>query len=507
MNKTLNKACLGIIVSFIGLFTSCKSEKHTDKKPNIVYIFTDDLTYRAVQILGNKQVQTPNMDQLAQSGTIFSHAYNMGSWSGAVCTASRSMLISGMSVWRTDENRKLWHQNNPTARDNTWPKLMQKAGYDTYMTGKWHVDIPADSVFMQTKHIRHGMPGDAYDHSKMAALYQTEVKTGKKSFDDIMPNGYNRPLSRNDNSWLPTDSTKGGYWEGGKHWSEVLADDALSFIDEASKKDHPFFMYLAFNAAHDPRQAPQKYVDMYPLDSIQIPESFQTDYPFHDEIGVGPRLRDEALAPFPRTELAIKTHLQEYYAIITHLDDQIGKIVEDLRTKGLLENTYIFLAADHGLAMGRHGLLGKQNMYDHSMRVPLFMSGPGVKAGQKIDSDVYYQDLMATSLELAGIDKPSFVEFNSLLPLADGSQSKSSYNGIYGCYLQVQRMIRKDGYKLIVYPKANKVLLFDMNQDPEEMNDIAAKPENQELKKKLFSELQSMQQQYGDTLDLKNVKI
>ncbi|PWJ57986.1 arylsulfatase A-like enzyme [Dyadobacter jejuensis] len=498
--------CIALL-ALIGLTSACQTEKKANKKPNIVYLFTDDLTYRAIHSLGNKQVKTPNIDQLASSGAIFSHAYNMGSWSGAVCTASRSMLISGMSVWRTNEHRKLWHKNDPQARDNTWPKLMEKAGYDTYMTGKWHVDIPADSVFMKTKHIRHGMPADAYDHAKMANLYETEVKTGKKTFNEIMPNGYNRPLSRSDESWSASDSSKGGFWEGGKHWSEVVTDDALGFIDEASKKDKPFFMYLAFNAAHDPRQAPQAYLDMYPVDSIEIPESFQPDYPYHDEIGVGPRLRDEALAPFPRTEFAIKTHLKEYYAIITHLDAQIGLIIDDLKAKGLMQNTYIILTADHGLAVGRHGLLGKQNMYDHSMRPPLMMSGPAVKPGTVIDTDVYYQDLMATALDLAGIEKPSFVAFNSLLPLLDDTQSTSSYDGIYGCYLNLQRMIRKDGYKLIVYPKANKVLLFDLNKDPEEMQNIADKPENAALKARLFNDLLELQKHYDDTLDLSGVKI
>jgi arylsulfatase A-like enzyme len=288
----------------------------------------------------------------------------------------------------------------------------------------------------------------------------------------------------------------------------VLKDDAFGFIDEAAKKDKPFFMYLAFNAAHDPRQSPQKYIDMYPLEKIELPKNFQPDYPYHEEIGVGPRLRDEALAPFPRTELAIKTHLQEYYAIITHMDEQIGLILKELEAKGLHENTLIFLTADHGLAMGRHGLLGKQNMYDHSMRVPLLVAGPGIPKGKKVDKDVFLQDIMASSIDAAGLKKPDFVEFNSFLPLVKNTNEKGSLeSGVYGAYLDLQRMIRKDGYKLIVYPKVNKVLLFDMDNDPEEMNNLAEDAQYKAKVKVLFEDLVKLQKHYADPLDLSKFRL
>ncbi len=480
------------IIGLIGI--ACQPKEQLKKKPNIVFIFTDDQSYNTLSNFDNDQVITPHFDELFASGTTFSHAYNMGSWSGAVCTASRSMLISGMSVWRANKNRERWNSKDSLAASETWPKLMERAGYDTYMTGKWHVDIPANEIFQKTTHIRPGMPGDALNQSK-------------KTLSDGMLNGYNRPLSENDDSWSPTDTSKGGFWEGGKHWSEVLRDDAFSFIDQASKKETPFFMYLAFNAAHDPRQAPQKYQDMYPIENIEIPENFQADYPLHDEIGVGPNLRDEALAPFPRTEFAVKTHLKEYYALITHLDDQIGAIVNELKEKGLMENTYIFLTADHGLAIGRHGLLGKQNMYDHSIRVPLLIAGPDVPAGKTLDQDVYLQDIMATSLQLAGVEKPAYVEFTDLNEYIKDNQKASTLNGVYGAYLNLQRMIRKDGYKLIVYPKVNQFLLFDMEKDPLEMENLADKPEFKEIKAKLFESLKKKQKELEDPLDLSTLEI
>ena len=468
---------------------------------------TDDLTYRAIHALGNRQVSTPNIDRIAAQGVTFSHAYNMGGWSMAICTASRSMLMSGRSVWRVNAYRKKWQQSDSTAFANTWPKLMEAAGYDTYITGKWHVDAPAEAVFMTTAHIRHGMPGDAYNFPKMTKAFADESLTSRRTFADIMPNGYNRPLSATDTSWSPTDRSKGGYWEGGKHWSEVAADDALGFINQANmKKDTPFFMYIAFNAAHDPRQSLGAFLDMYPVDSIQIPASYQPDYPYHNEIGVGPQCRDEALAPFPRTELAIKIHLREYYALISHLDAQIGRIMDELRAKGLLDNTYVYFTSDHGLAVGRHGLLGKQSMYDHSMHPPLLMMGPGIAPGTVIHQDVYYQSIMPTSLEAAGIKKPDYVEFRSLLSLAKGKKTGELYPAIYGAYMDYQRMVRKDGYKLIVYPKARKMLLFNLTSDPEEITNLADKPAFRERKNELFTQLLALQKQYADTLNLTTLR-
>lgn len=484
------------------LFLSCfEGEKGKDKaKPNIVFIFTDDQTYSSIRALGNNEIITPAMDRLVSEGTTFTHAYNMGSWSGAVCVASRAMLISGRSVWRANELSENWKNNDSI--EKSWGRLMERAGYDTYMTGKWHVAAPVSKVFQNTKNIRPGMPGDAWNHSKMLAKFDSLTKSKSSNYEALMPNGYNRPLSENDSTWLPYDKSKGGFWKGGKHWSEVLRDDAINFIETAKIKDTPFFMYLAFSAPHDPRQAPKEYQDMYNLDDISVPESFLSDYPFKRAIDNGKPLRDESLAPFPRTEYAVKVHTKEYYASITHLDEQISHIVKALKESGKMDNTYIFLTSDHGLAMGRHGLLGKQNLYDHSVRAPLVVLGPDIPKNKKVNADVYIQDVMATALELSGKEKPKYVEFNSLLDLAQGKTKISKYDAIYGAYLNLSRMIRKDGYKLIVYPNMNKIMLFDLNKDPEEINDISSNPANNIKVRELFMDLLEMQRKMDDPLNL-----
>lgn len=471
-------------LSVLWVTSGCSRMQRAEKdagseKPNIIFIFADDQCYSTVHALGNQEIQTPNLDRLVQSGVTFTHTYNMGAWHGAVCVASRAMLNTGRFVWRAFEMEA--HQQDLADRGEMWGQLMQQAGYETYMTGKWHVKTDAVKLFNHVIHVRPGMPGS-------------------------VPEAYNRPQSPQDVTWTPWNTSFGGYWKDGKHWSEVLGDDALAFLDSAKNSDTPFFMYLAFNAPHDPRQSPKEYVDMYPVENISLPESFQPEYPYKDSIGCGPGLRDEALAPFPRTEYAVKVHRQEYYAIISHLDQQIGRILDALEKSGKADNTYIFYTADHGLAVGNHGLIGKQNMYDHSMRVPLFVVGPGVPANAKIDADVYLQDIMPSSLEIAGLPKPAGVDFFSLMPLIRGERTESFYPAVYGCYQkELQRMVRADGFKLIVYPKIKIMRLYHVEKDPLELVDLAQNPEYQQKKTELYQKLLDLQKQMDDPLDLTTV--
>jgi len=501
-----------VIICFASACTSSVDKQEKSSLPNIVFLFADDMTYSAIHALGNEEIKTPNLDRMVNNGTSFTNTYNMGGWNGAICAASRAMIISGRHIWRANDFRQNWVRRDSASYQKSWGKLMEAQGYDTYMTGKWHVDAPAEKIFQNVRHIRPGMPGDEWEHHEMVRQFKEVV--GKQKIDgelvtadDIMPLGYNRPKDENDISWSPTDPKHGGFWEGGKHWSEVLKDDALEFVDMTKKSDKPFFMYLAFNAPHDPRQAPQEYMDMYPLENISLPESWQAEYPDKELIGNGQDLRDEALAPFPRTEYATKVHIKEYYAIISHLDTQIGKILDALEASGKMDNTYIFFTADHGLAAGRHGLLGKQTLYDHSIRPPLLMMGPDIPAGKKVENDIYLQDIMATSLDLAEIEKPEYVEFKSFLDQAKGLTKEGNYSEIYGAYVNSQRMIRKDDYKLIVYPKAEKILLFDLKNDPEEINNLANEATQKERIVEMMDGLFKLQKEMEDKLSLSSETI
>ena len=231
-----------------------------------------------------------------------------------------------------------------------------------------------------------------------------------------------------------------------------------------------------------------------------MPVNFRSMYPYAEDIGCGKKLRDERLAPFPRTPYAIRVNRQEYFAIITHMDTMVGRILDELEATGKADNTWIFFTADHGLACGQHGLMGKQNLYDHSVRVPFMVVGPNVKANVKNDQPVYLQDVMPTTLELAGVTKPDHVEFNSLIPLLDGGESP--YQEIYGCYLDKQRSIRTDQYKLIVYPNAKALRLYDVLNDPMETTDLIEQASMKPVVQDLFAKLQGLQKSMNDGLDL-----
>ncbi|MCF7848284.1 MAG: sulfatase-like hydrolase/transferase [Kiritimatiellales bacterium] len=477
----LRSAALGATAMGTAGFAAGKTDK-----PNILFIFADDQCHEAIRAFGKVDIDTPNLDKLVKRGTTFTHAYNMGSFSGAVCVASRSMLNTGTSVWNSKRIfDSIEEYQKDIAAGRIWPQYMKSAGYRTYFTGKWHVgswnkgfaEEACPQVFDVANDIRKGMPNQTKE-------------------------GYNRPKSKADYEagWKPWEKERGGFWEGGKHWSEMVGDRGEEYLAQAAKEDTPFFMYLAFNAPHDPRQSPKEYVDKYPLDRIPVPANKLPEYPYAEAI-CGKNLRDEQLAPYPRTDYAVKVNRQEYYAIISHMDAQIGRILAALEKSGKADNTYIFFSADHGLAVGHHGLIGKQNMYDHSVRVPFIINGPGVKAGKRIDAPIYLQDVMPTTLELAGVPKPEQVFFNSVMPLVRG-ESKGSYNAIYGCYLDRQRMITKDGWKLIHYPTIQVDLLYNLTVDPQEMNDLAKNPEYAGKVKELHSALRALCKEMNDPLDL-----
>ena len=445
-------------------------------KPNVLFIFADDQCYKTIGALNNDEIKTPNLDRLVKGGTTMTHAYNMGGWNGAICVASRTMLVTGKYIWKAQAGEKTMQKD---LDGQFWPQLMEKAGYDTYFTGKWHVKADTNKLFKVSRNVRGGMPNQTKE-------------------------GYNRPIDGQPDPWDPSDPKFGGFWKGGKHWSEVVADDATDYLDMAKKSDNPFFMYIAFNAPHDPRQAPKKFVDMYPSEKIKMPPSFLPEYPWKDAIGNSKSLRDEKLAPFPRTKHAVQVNRSEYYAIITHMDEQIGRILDHLDKTGQADNTYIFFSADHGLSVGHHGLIGKQSLFDHSIRVPFIATGPGIPAGKRNPSAIYLQDVMATSLALAGAERPDHVQFHDIMGVLKG-KDKGHLDAISGSYTQVQRCVIEDGHKLILYPKIKKALLFDLEADPEEMNDLAAEPGSKKRMQAMFKTFQRLQEENGDKLDLASV--
>jgi choline-sulfatase len=451
------------------------------EKPNFLFLFTDDQTFRAVNALDNPDVKTPNMDRLVARGVTFTHCFNQGSFSGAVCIASRAMLNTG---------RYLWQCGGGQCRESKgklyplWGQTMGQAGYDTFMTGKWH-----------------------NGNQTLQASFKTIGPTGPGMFHSTDTQGaaYYRPAPGN--TWSPYDKTQKGHWLNvdGKiiHSSKRWADASIDYLQRhVVQSDAPFFMYVAFHAPHDPRQSPKKFVDMYPLDKIKVPANYLPEHPFDQG---DHKLRDEILAPFPRTEEVVKVHLQEYYAIVTHADYQIGRILAALEKTGKADNTIIIFSADHGLAVGQHGLMGKQNMYDHSIRMPFVMAGPGIDQGKHNDAMMYLQSLFATTCDMAGITVPSTVQYPSLVSLLTG-EKKTLHDEIYGAYLKYQRMVRTERWKLIRYPHNRELQLFDLQKDPWETQDLAENPQYAGILSEMDARLQRLVKEMNDPMDFEEIK-
>ncbi len=495
------------------LLFSCKMntqkpnvENSENTKPNFLFILTDDQTYESIRALNNDEIETPNIDKLSSEGVTFTHCFNQGSWSAAVCVASRTMLMTGQTVFNAQKNNSYqlgWSQykgsDTPTEVP-LWQETFSKNGYETYFTGKWHnSDYALLKNFDKAEAVGIGM-------------YETIDKNGSSK------PGYNR--SSKDAEWKPWDVSFTGHWSpkvhdliynekrekkigesyiAQEHTTELYADRAINYlVKDAKNLDKPFFMYVAFNAPHDPRQSPKEFVDKYPVSSIKIPENYLEKHPFDQGDYT---VRDERLAPFPRTKEAVQLHRSEYYAIISHFDRELGRILKALEASGKSDNTYIILSSDHGLAVGQHGLMGKQNQYDHSVRMPLIIKGPNLDKGRIIKNKVYLQSMFATTCDIANIQTPETVDFKSINGLLNGN-SDGGENYIFGTYKDFQRMIRSDQYKLILYPHIKKVQLFDIENDPLEMNNLASNEDYQNKKIDLMKKLVLKQQELGDFMTI-----
>lgn len=504
--KTI-KTLFILLLVFALSFSSSDLLAQQDKQPNFLFIISDDQSFNALRAYGNQEIQTPNLDKLAEQGVSFTHTYNQGSWSGAVCVASRTMLITGQTVFKAPRNKSTlvsWAVTKDPVETNVklWGEVLQEGGYETFMTGKWHnSDEAALRNFQKAKAIGWGM-------------YETFDKENSNKF------AYGRPKKTD---WTPWNKQFKGHWspkvkdiildENGsskmsknytvhQHSTGLYSDQIIHYLMQRDQNaQQPFFAFVAFNAPHDPRQAPMEYVDMYPLEQVKVPSNYLPEHPFDQGDN---RVRDELLAPFPRTEEAVQLHKQEYYAIISHMDKELGRILEALEKSGQADNTYVIFTSDHGLAVGSHGLMGKQNQYDHSVRVPFIIKGPNLAQGKKINEMIYMQSAYATTCELAGLKVPETVEFQSLVKLMNDENAQGE-EYIFGSYLDLQRMIRSERYKLIVYPKVNRIQLFDLLEDPNEIHDLSESRKHRSTIKKLHKILVEKQRELGDALILENL--
>lgn len=437
------------IVSFILasllIQTYVFAQKSAPVAKNILIIYSDDHSYHALGAAGNKEVLTPNLDKLAKSGLMFTQAHVMGGHQGAVCIPSRVMLLTGRYV-----NRLPGDGNTIPDSIVSLPEVLRKQGYNTYHTGKWHSDKASHSRMFSTG-------GDIF--------------FGGMHFPEF--GGQEHPTV------FLFDST-GVYSENRKRVSDtysttLYADNAVRFLSSSTAKSNPFFCYVAFTSPHDPRTPPGKFSTMYDPAKIPLPANFLTKHPFDNgDLNV----RDEQLLPVPRNPEAIKKDIALYYGMVSEMDAQVGRILEALEKSGLKENTLIVFAGDNGLAVGQHGLLGKQNLYEHSIRVPMIIAGPGIPVNKKTEGFTYLSDITPTIFDYLQIQKPASVEGRSLLPVIQ-DPSRKVRSSIYNVYGHWSRSIKsEDGFKMIVYnvDGITTTQLFNLKKDPLEIKDLSKEP-------------------------------
>ena len=466
LSGTLTAACL-LAPSLAG------AQSAHAQRPNILFLFADDMRSTTIHALGNDGIITPNLDQLVRSGTSYINNYIMGGTSGAVSMPSRAMLMTGRYLFSLDR------EGQSIPREHTlMGETLKNAGYQTFGIGKWHNGQQAfNRGFGDGREIFFGGMADhwnvpVYDYD-LSGEYAARIP-------------YTVSFETQQVAYRNAD-----HITSGKHSSELFSDQAIEFINRYDGKN-PFFMYVAYMAPHDPRVMPQKYMDMYDTAKIELPANFMPEHPFDNgEM----RIRDEVLLGFPRDKAEVKNEILRYYAMITHLDEQIGRVVEALMSKGLYENTIIVFAADNGLAIGQHGLLGKQNLYEHSIKVPLVFAGKGFEAGKKEEGFTYLQDIFPTLCELTDTPVPPSVESQSVL-------SRKKREVMYYAYRHLQRAVRQDDFKLIEYHVngVETIQLFDLKNDPMELINLASQPRYSKKVNGMQKLMREQQKIYSDPI-------
>ncbi|GJM29587.1 MAG: sulfatase [Cyclobacteriaceae bacterium] len=386
----------------------------------------------------NSILETPNIDRLVASGMVIESARHMGSMNGAVCTPSRHMIMTGRTLWHLPPSAEFQKNTDPHPFDaQTIGAVFNRAGYKTMRTCK---------------------KGNSYPGAN-------------KKFTVV------RDASKRE-----------GSVEEGSAWH---AKQVLDYLNdrESQQEKAPFFIYFGFSHPHDPRNGTPELLAKYgavnhtdttslpPLNPRQPPlqENYLATHPFfHGH----PQLRDEERVSGVwkrRDEQTVRNELGREYACSENIDIQLGKVMKKLEDMGELDNTYVIYTSDHGIAIGRHGLMGKQNLYEHTWRVPFIVRGPGIAAGQRAEGNIYLLDILPTVCELAGIEIPETVQGSSFKSVLTGEKNtiREVQYGVYcGGTKPGIRTVRKGNWKLIKYDmmdgEVQETQLFNLAENPQE---------------------------------------
>ncbi|MCB1061381.1 MAG: sulfatase-like hydrolase/transferase [Verrucomicrobiae bacterium] len=407
-------------------------------RPNVLFIIVDDQSPQDLKVYNPESVlETPNIDRLAKEGITLDGAHQMGAFVGAVCTPSRHMVMCGRTVWHLPIAPGSKEHCPPNLEENTMAAVFNRAGYDTMRTCK---------------------QGNSYE-------------------------GANKQFTVRHDA-----SKRGGTEETGSAWHGLQVMNYLN-EREASKDADPFLIYFGFSHPHDTRDGTPELLAKYGAtnhtDKNVLPEAnpkqpalpinWLPAHPFHHG---HPGLRDEVAVSGVwenRDERTIRNELGREFACSENIDIQIGKVLAKLEAMGELENTYIVYTADHGMAIGRHGLQGKQNLYEHTWKVPYIVKGPGIAPGTRALGNTYLLDSLATLCDLTGVPTPESNEGISFKPVLMGEKD-TVRDVLYGVYnggtKPGMRSVKKGDWKLIQYDvmdgQVREQQLFNLAENPNE---------------------------------------
>jgi arylsulfatase A-like enzyme len=452
------------------------------QRMNVVWILGDDIAHGAIHAFGNSEIRTPHLDRLAARGALFRSAC----CSYPICHVSRTEMITGRCLVGAGTTGARGINDLPfDAGWTLWPQLVQRSGWHTLISGKWHVpQTPRQDGFDETPGFYSGGGGPR----GVVATFPRDTN-GRRVTGYIgwtFKDEQNRPQPELGIGLTP--DTDG-----------IIAEKAIAGIRRAAGR--PFFAQINFTSPHDPRQWPRGLENSIDYRQLTLPPNFRPQHPFSTGNLDG---RDEVFLPAPRSEEIVKRERAVYFACVENLDRQVGRIVQALQETDELDRTLIIFTCDHGLAVGSHGLMGKQNQYEHTINVPLILAGPGIPAGKEITAQCCLRDLYPTFCELAGLAIPATVQGKSLVPVLRGERPEI-HDAVFGYYTDVQRMVRDTmGWKLVWYPMIDRFQLFHLPSDPHELRDRIDDASERARIQQLKERLQAWQREFNDPLLVKS---
>jgi arylsulfatase A-like enzyme len=454
------------------------------RRPNVLLLFTDDQRFDTIAALNNPAIHTPHYDRLCHEGTACTHAHVMGSMVPAVCMPSRAMLHTGRLLFGVDVKPETLSPDHRLLGEH-----LRESGYETFGIGKWHNGPEA---------FNRSFAGGAE-----IALLGMDDHWNVPACDYHADGNYPQPrkVKVRHGKTFSQSGKRYDHVYSGFHSTELFTEAARDFLLDPARGERPWYCYVSFMAPHDPRETRRRFHAMYPPEKIDLPENFLPAHPFDNGTH---QIRDEVLAASPRDGEEIRGHIGDYYAMISHLDEQIGRILDALEQTGQYDSTLIVLAGDNGLAVGQHGLMGKQSLYEHSTRVPLIFCGPGIPAGRTCPALCYLSDIYPTVCDLLGLGTPASVEAASLRPvLCDGG--KPPREDLYLAYGHSDspcrmRAVRTGRYKLIEneVPDGRITQLYDLVDDPRERSNLAVEAATAATVKSLRGRLSELHGRHGD---------